>query len=197
MQITLKQARRLEKDIEQAISIAYKSSVSHGSFNVSIHELINAKIEALRQESAQSQADGTELITARYAVRGLIAAAKETSGLNKLITQEAMIKDMMTRANIVAAQPPLVDQELTIAVARLDALRASKPAVNDAYGRSSDTISVTGYLTEQVVTAATEQVRASKKQLVAIADKCAAMNSTVLVELDDGLVKTLTKFKLI
>lgn len=197
MQITLKQARRLEKDIEQAISLAYKSSVSHGSFNVSIHESINGKVDALRQESAQAQADGAELIAARYAVRSVIATAKETSGLNKLITQEAMIKDLMTRSNIVSAQSPLTAQDLTIAVARLDALRASNPSVNDAYGRSSDSITVSGFLTEEVVTAAAELVRASKKQLVAIADKCAAMNSTVLVELDAALVKTLTKFKLV
>lgn len=197
MQITLKQARRLEKDIEQAVSAAYKSTVSHGSFTVSIHESIYSKVDALRQEAVTSQADGTELIAARYAVRGLIATAKEVSGLNKLITQEAMVKDLMTRNNIVAASSPLTEQDMTISVARLDALRASKPAVNDAYGRSSDSITMSGFMTEEVVNAASEQTRVFKKQLVTIADKCAAMNSTVLVELDATLVKTLTKFKLV
>jgi hypothetical protein len=202
MQISLKQARRLEKDIEVAISaLAGKIATPGRSESISIHENLHRKLETLHIETKKLYDSSVELTNARFAVRSLISTAKETSGLNRLITEEARLKELMSKANALASQTILTDEELSVASARLVQLKndistgLTKPT--DMYGRQSDTVSVTGFLSQADIDGYTEIARSHKRAIADIADKCAALNSTTNISLDVDTVGVLQKYKLL
>lgn len=200
MQLTLKQARRLEKEIEAHVTDIFseQSAEMCGSTQVSIHEDIVRVLDTKRDEVENCYEQLMKLIDVRYIIRDQIDQLKSTSGLNSIITREAMLKDLVKKFETFAAQKPLSVENQSVAVARLEALRHSPEAqTTNTYGRINDNITVESFLSEEQVERYKSLVRKLKKELAELADKSAALNTTQTFDLHDAHVKTLRDAKLI
>ncbi len=196
MNITLKQAHRLDNEIDSKIqSIFQKQSVrTNGNYGVSIHQSLNEFIESTRKEIDETIVDTFALVQLRYTLRELIASSKTSSGLSQLLTKEAGAKDLLGRLNLLAKIKVLTPSEMKIAVAKHEALQHGK--VSDTYS-SRDSIGIEGILTQEKADYFDTTIRQIKKDLVSYADQSAAINNTATVTLSTVMIETLNKYKLL
>lgn len=201
MEITLKQAHRLDLEISQLINEIYESITSlpkgygaRSSTTVSIYEDITLKVENTRSNIAVNHNAGSKLIIARYELRDLIAKSKNICGINSLLCQEAAAKEILGRVSTLNKLEAISKTDFNIAQQRLEKLlNDSKAGIN----LNEDTISINGILDTDLKEFFDTQVRDLKKQITNIKDLISALNNTTKIILSDELVSLFKLKKLI
>jgi len=188
MQLTLKQARRVEREIGKELE--KETTASHRSHTVSVYEDLRGKIAA-GQETAKADLNRvTNLVRIRFAIRKAIETQNEESGLNKLMNREAELKFLLqVLQNLTASE--LTEAELDIAAQRHAAAKTAMEngtPLQNRYGQPSDEVSVDAVLTAETVQSFREDARIIQRELVKVVESQAGinLNAKVLVSEDDA-----------
>ena len=118
MKVSMKQARRIEREIGAEIELNTQGQHGIGSqVSVSIYEDLSEKLSALQEETLQSVLKIQDLIRIRFAIRKAIETENEVSGLNALMNQEASLKALAkVLTNVMTGE--LTDAERNVAIQR-------------------------------------------------------------------------------
>lgn len=200
MKLTLKQARRLEKEIEAHIKSVFSiHSMDHVcSFNVSVHEDLVKVLEDKRVEADKLANQIIALTNTRFTIRDRISHAMANCGLNDLITEEASLKEKLKVVEHFANLKVLTVEQQAIAVSRLNALKTSPDVgTTNAYGKVNDSIQVDHFFTAEQADVYKTSVRKVKKQIADLVDKCAALNASQTIELEEVYVDILRNAQLV
>lgn len=200
MELTLKQAHRLDLEISEAInSLASKlpaQCYNGHSIKISIYENVTQTFESLREKAAMVQKESLELIKTRYEIRKLISTGKQVSGLNDVLTSEVCDKELITKLMQLSKLRSISLDETSLVEQRLSTLKETfKQATS--LTRSTDYIESYGFMDEDSVNAINAQIKELKKSLIAYKDTTAALNNTTKITLPVEVVETLRKFNLV
>ncbi len=197
MKLTLKQAHRLDKEIDTKIQQIFQKGPTrgHGRFTVSVHQDLNEFILANRAEIDTATKDTFALIQLRYSLRALIAQTKASCGLSELLTKEAGAKDLLGRLALLARLNQLTPSEEKIAAAKHSALATGK-STGDIYS-SRDVVEIEGILSQSQADYFEDTIKTLKKDLVGYTDEAAAFNNSATLTLTQDAVDVLNKYKLL
>ena len=190
MKLSLKQARRTERQIGTAIDAVATTNTRE---KVSIYENLRDKITGIQKETMNSLEKVKQLTRVRFALRKAIETQNEVGGINALMNREAELKAM---AKVVAAQmgEELTDADLEIAVQRLASAKlanANGTAVQSRYGEAGDEIHITATLQTETLQALRTYAKAIQRELLTTVDQLALLNASVSVFIDQEDVKLL------
>lgn len=183
--LNLKNARRLEKAIEQHLSTAGNEHKT--SLTVSAYQEFKTIIEGAGRTAFDEVLELEEYVNIRYRIRSLIAAANASCGINALMVEEAGIRAKLNLFNRFANGDVLTDERRDAIITRLEKWDGTT-SLGDSYSsRNSDEIKINSVLSEEARDEAAVMVRAWKKRITAIADECSSLNiqTTVTVSKDD------------
>ena len=193
MQISLKQARRVEREIGAELDI----NVAHGlggAAAISIHESFIDKLATI-QKAALDGADKEEaLLKIRFAIRKLIETENEVGGLNTLMNKEALLR---SRAKALTARmtSELTQDEYKIAAAR-HAAAVNSGGVQSHYGLT-DTVRMDNTMFTSTLDVLREKSKTVQREMLNTVDKLTALNSSRMISLSDEDVVTLEKYNII
>lgn len=182
MQLTLRNARRLERAIEQHI-VGLAPLFQTRNIQISIYENFEETVAALQTKVIDAVTVAERMVGIRTAIRRLIQNDNEVSGLNKLIAEEASLR---ATAKVLeqAKGLELTPAEKAIAKKRHDAA-VTTGAVQDQYGRVSDVTTLPATLEKATLDVLTVKVKEIQKRLLQITDESTARNTTRLVTVSD------------
>lgn len=180
MQLTLRSARRLEREIEAQVQLLTNGASTNGSA-VSIYQDFDAVINALQINVANSVASAFKLASIRAKIRKAIETMNESSGLNSMMNEEALLK---IKAKVLAQvmTVELTPQERVISKKRHAALVASGPVASH-YGGSTDTSPLACTLEKAALDTFKAQAKEIQRRLLKLVDDMSAINTTKTVEL--------------
>lgn len=187
MKLTLRQARRLEREIESAILEVLHEGVKVRNVAITAYQDFDETIRVSNETAIATVEKADRLNKIRFSVRRAIQCVHELEGLNDLMSEEAMLKRSLQLIDSVLV-PEFTDKEQTIAKARHKAVLSAESATQNAYGQLSDQISVTSIVTKNTLDQAKTSRKAIEKRLRAIADKSAALNSSGTIELQEEAI---------
>lgn len=192
MKLSLKQARRVEREIGAELDID-SSFHSRGQATVSIYENLRDKIAAIQVQTVEGLARTRELTRIRFAIRKAIETQNETAGLNTLMNREAELKAL---AKVITGQMTveLTDEELEIAVQRHAAAKAANEkgtVVQSRYGEATDALVLGTTLRTATLEALRAEGKAIQRELLNTVDQLSALNAGVQVAITDDDVKVL------
>lgn len=200
MQISLRQARRVEREIGAQLEIDSHGSRGLGSgITVTVYENLEDRLKAIQEDTIRGLAKATSLIEIRATIRKAIESANETSGINQLMNYEAQLKarqKLLTAA--MTGELSAADRE--IAVARHAALKAAVAAGNtpqSRYGEATDGIALTAVLTSETMDALRENAKKIQRALLETVDKLSALNASSTITIADYDIKTLEEHSII
>lgn len=200
MQISLRQARRVEREIGAQLEIDPRGSRGLGSgITVTVYENLEDRLKAIQEDTIRGLAKATSLIEIRATIRKAIESANETSGINQLMNYEAQLKarqKLLTAA--MTGELSAADRE--IAVARHAALKAAVAAGNtpqSCYGDAIDGIALTAVLTSETMDALRENAKKIQRALLETVDKLSALNASSTITIADYDIKTLEEYSII
>lgn len=200
MQISLRQARRVEREIGAQLEIDSHGSRGLGSgITVTVYENLEYRLKAIQEDTIRGLAKATSLIEIRATIRKAIESANEISGINQLMNYEAQLKarqKLLTAA--MTGELSAADRE--IAVARHAALKAAVAAGNtpqSRYGEATDGIALTAVLTSETMDALRENAKKIQRALLETVDKLSALNASSTITIADYDVKTLEEHSII
>lgn len=200
MQISLRQARRVEREIGAQLEIDSHGSRGLGSgITVTVYENLEDRLTTIQSETLSVLAKAVELIEIRATIRKAIESANETSGINQLMNYEAQLKarqKLLTAA--MTGELSAADRE--IAVARHAALKAAVAAGNtpqSRYGEATDGIALTAVLTSGTMDALRENAKKIQRALLETVDKLSALNASSTITIADHVVKSLEEHSII
>lgn len=192
MKISLKQARRVEREIGAELEL----SVLHGNRNqasISIYEDIRAKVATIQTQTLESLNKVKELTRIRFAIRKEIETQNEVADLNILMNREAELK-AMSKVLQAMMTVELSDEELEIAVQRHAAAKAANEkgtVVQSRYGEATDVLVLGTALRTDTLETMRVYAKSIQRELLTTVDKLAALNASVQVVLPDADAKFL------
>ena len=204
MKLSLKEARRLEQEIQSyfddqlnGLSI---SGVTVSAFNISHNsDLVEAVDDSGVHQDAMNLKD---VIALRYKIRDMIARANLDCGITALMAKESAMKKVMQIHERFIVNTPLTEDKVNTTFKRIDAWNASdksNPLTPEPTGRfssgsglSSDELKLDTIVSEDTATESLKEVKLLKKQLRGIVDECAALNINTKITLDESDTKFLT-----
>lgn len=192
MQISLKQARRVEREIGAELDIYVVNGLGHTA--VSIHEDLVTKLTTIQQQTLESVQKAEVLLKIRFNIRKLIETENEAGGLNALMNKEA---ELRARAKILTATMTgeLTNEEYKIAIAR-HAAAVTSGGIPSHYGLT-DTIMLNNTMFTSTLEELREKAKAVQRELLQAVDKLSALNTMCTIRLSNEDVKTLETFNII
>jgi len=187
MKLSLRQARRLEREIETQVSIV-TGNLNTRNVAISMYEGFEQSVHLHQQKILDAVLEIKKLNKIRYAIRLAIQGLHQESGLNQLMNREVQVRAELTILEN-AIGPEFTDAEYEIARKKHASIVTSDKTSTDAYGRLTDQVSVHFILTKRSLDLLKGEQKLLKKELLRIADESSVINSTSVIEVaDDDLV---------
>jgi hypothetical protein len=193
MQINLRQARRLERSILTAQQ-KLATELNEHQIRVSMHENFDETVQAMQGKIEKAAVQSVNLVGLRFAIRKAIETQNETSGINKLMNEEAKLKEL---AKIVtqATTHTVSDAEVKVAKARHEAMVKNGPT-QSSYS-TIDYIDVNGAVTSTLEANLTTENKSLQRRLVKIVEELGVLNTTTLIHLSQEDLDLLDKFDIV
>ena len=182
MELVLRSARRLEREIEAEIQLQ-TNAINTRAVEVSIYGDFDATIAKLQEQGEVRLAKLSNLIEIRASIRKAIETRNETSGLNVKINREAMLKSKAKVLTQVVGTE-LTDGERLVASKRFEALKATG-GNTDSYGRTNDSITVPHVMSADAIAGYNAQAKEIQRELLKLVDEMTAINTSVTVTVSD------------
>ncbi|WP_407304111.1 hypothetical protein [Acinetobacter sp.] len=194
MKVSMKQARRIEREIGAEIELNTQDQHGIGSpVAVSIYENMIEKLDDLQKETLASVLKVQELIRIRFAIRKAIETVNEISGINKLMNEEAGLKALAKVMNNVMTGE-LTDADRNIALQRHATLKAQIENGNppqSRYGEPTDAITMGNVLSTTTMNKFRDDAKVIQRSLLEVVDRLSALNANAQVEISDADVQAL------
>lgn len=197
MKLSLKSARRLEKNVGEVIS-----NIMHNQNGASYELSIYDNVDVLRDVASDKYKviqDLVRMTEIRYCLRREIGRANNDSNLNDLIVEEASLKAMesifmnVVRLSGNPAYAPMDDKSFDKIQARLES--AKKRA--DTVDYMADAIDVRNVFDQDMVNNLINLSNTNKARIMAIQDECSRINATATIEVDDMNVEFLRSYNVV
>jgi len=192
MKISLKQARRVEREIGGELELTVMSG-HRNQATISIYENIRDKVATIQTQTLDSLSKVKELTRIRFAIRKEIETQNETAGLNTLMNREAELK-AMAKVLTSLMTVELTDEELEIAVQRHAAAKVANEkgtVVQSRYGEATDSLVLGTALRTDTLEALRVEAKSIHRELLSTVEKLAALNVGVQVVVPDADTKIL------
>jgi hypothetical protein len=184
MQLTLKQARRLEREIEAEQQLRAASINTHG-IQISIHENFAEKLFDLQKDTIATVDVCFKMATLRYKIRKSIETDNELSGINLFMNQEALLKNKQKILTDVMT-PEFTVSELSIAKKRHDAAcTAGGASMGSHTSAMVDYTTVRNTMIKDTLDIFKAQAKDVQRALLKLVDQMTALNSTRTIEISD------------
>ena len=191
MKISLRQARRVEREIGTELDINH--SRGHGTVAVSIYEDLHEKVNAANADTVKVLSREKSLLRIRFAIRKSIETENEVSGINALMNKEAELK-ATSKLLTALMTTELPASEYQLATSRFDALKAQHAAGNppaSRYGEPTDSITLTSVLRTETLDQLKAEAKVVQRALLETVDQLSALNAGRQIEISDEDVKFL------
>jgi hypothetical protein len=185
MNITLRKANAVQNSINETIrNIKIETAIE-------INEFQNVEEELQRANNTLMTNDGRrqKLLLAMYNIRGLVATANASSGIDLALTKAAFIDKRIAQLEELAKLSSIT--ALDVIKGKLDKIKNRKEDSRASIYGVSDTVSTSVVAQEQIEQAKTE-VKNLKKQKQKINDEVLEMNIKTEIPLPEDVVATLT-----
>ena len=163
---------------------------------VSIHSQVN--LGGLEFETATDRFG--ELLSLRNILRLIIGTANQANGVNKLLTELQMVNTTLALYQHLYSrrfEEKLSESNLANRVsAAVESSKAGRADYGRFGGTSEDSLTVSTQ-TEEIAEWIKEGLSEAKFRSEAIVDQLERINTTIMLEIDDDLVLTLTQFEVI
>ena len=190
MELTLRQARRLEQAIHELLNDGLMNSESFTLFGKA------PSLTSFESDFLERLAKKRELIRLRFKIRQEIDATNHTSGLSQKMAQEAALKaeialltEMIPTQKMFSTQEEL-ETEFAIKLTRLN------QGTSDGYNRPAETVRVS-----LIGTIAAEELELKVRQLKrlqqVLADQMLQINMTATIKLSQETGAAIQKFNLL
>lgn len=191
MDLTLKQARRLET----AIAVKIQARLAELRSSVQVTRYNANHIRTKVKEAADKALDAFDVIKQlniiRYQIRRQIELRNETAGINALMNREELLKAQRQMLQTFIRLPSLSEEDITVIFNRLTAGEVSR--TTGYAGEWNDVQNIPCTFTQEDIDAKNTELRVINRELEAIADNTAALNSTMKLTIELSSVETLTK----
>jgi len=193
MQINLRQARRLERNLMLAQQ-KLNSDMSEHQIRVTLHEDFQEAVNAMQTKIESAAVQSVNLIALRFAVRKAIETQNEVAGINQLMNEEAKLKELAKVIETSTAHP-VTDAEVKVAKARHEAMVKSGPT-QTSY-QTIDYIEVNGSTTSALQASLSAESKTTQRRLAQIGEQLSALNTTTMIELSKDDVDLLDKHDIV
>lgn len=193
MKVSMKQARRIEREIGAQLEIDTHGRHSLGQVTVSIYENFEDKVREAHNEVMENLARHTELTNIRFKIRKAIETTNEASGINRLMNQEAGLK-ALAKLLTGAMSGELSEADYKIAQQRHAALKSANEkgiVVQSRYGESTDSLVVGNIMFTDSLEKLRAQAKDIQRMTLNVVDELAALNANQSIEISDEDVKVL------
>jgi len=191
MQISLKQARRVEREIGAELELNTRGGGQAKS--ISIYEDLTAKVDAAQTEMFAELSKFKTLTKLRFAIRKAIETQNENAGLNTLMNREAELRSLAkVYTQLMGAE--LTDADLSIISQRHAALKVAAekaPVAPSRYGEPGDAVTLGTMLRTSTLETLRAESKMIQRELLVVVDKLSSLNATCTVTLVDSDVKAL------
>jgi hypothetical protein len=185
MEITLRKANAIQNSINEAIrNIALTTSLELNEFQDPVAELQRAN-ETLFVNDSRRQ----KLLLALYNIRGLVAVANASSGVDQHLTKAAFIDKRVAQLEELARTTPVGD--LAVLTGKLEKIRARPTDARTSVYGYNDTVS-TGVIAQEQLDQIRTEIKNLKKQKQKVNDDVLELNIKTAIPLSDDTVATLT-----
>jgi hypothetical protein len=188
MQVSLKEARRIERRIhERGLRKGY-------SFDSGINIFSDIPVETeldLKSEEVERRVEACiSLLSARTTIRRSIQIANGTSGIDDLIsTRDMYIKMLCVWEDVREAGEDMKPENVIVRTVENRRARAEEGKENSIYG-NQDVVNVTA-ISEELYNKAGIAVRECQRQIDHCDDQLAALNASTKIEIASDIVKLL------
>jgi hypothetical protein len=183
MKLTLRQGRRLEREIETTITRVLQEGVKLRNVAITAYQDFDSSVKATNELAMATIEITNRLNGIRFGVRRKIQMVHESNGLSDLITEEAMLKRQLQMLGALLI-PEFTEHEQHVAKARHAATKNADSVAN-AYGQQNDQIVLGTIAVKSTVDAAKNTRKTIEKRLRAIGDLSAQLNSAGNIEVLD------------
>lgn len=176
MELTLKYARRLEKQIGEKLN-RLRLNV-RPSISISIFDDVDSQLNAANTKVGEYLSTYESLSAIRFGIRRSIEIANFNAGLNLLLNEEAMLRDEL---NGLALLSNWYDDGEAMDEHNLRVLKSHHDSVKTQVSTGNcrqEEITVDKYITIDVVKNMKTRIHNIKKRLEEILDACAVINTS-------------------
>jgi hypothetical protein len=186
MNITLRKASAIQNTILDAIKAI---KVTH---TVELNEFQNPETEIKRanDELVKNDQRRASLLTAYYNIRGLVAQANSSAGIDLLLTKAAFIDKRVGQVEELAGATAMTD--LAVITGKIEKLKARPADARASIYGYNDTVS-TSVLAQAQVDQAKKQISDLKKQKQKINDEVLELNIKTEIPLSDEIANVLAQ----
>lgn len=179
MKLTLKQARRVEREIGTKLETAL-SNTGHRQ-TVSVYEDLRNAVSVLQTQTLNGLKLVKELTRIRFAIRKQIETANEQFELNANMNREAELKSLL-KAIVSMRSGELSNDDLEILVQRHAQAKVAneKGTAVSRYGDATDEVQLSAWLRTETVAALDKEAKDIQRELVTVVDKLSALNSSTI-----------------
>jgi 23S rRNA maturation mini-RNase III len=194
MELTLRQARRLEREIE-GLKQETLAKTECRQTAISIYQDFDAILKEKQDGIISAIATLVELTRIRFGIRKSIETDNEVSGLNVKMNMEATLKEeLKVYDSLVHAE--LTEAEEQIAKRRHEAAVAAG-ARADEYGRTTDSTTLHSILGKDKHDLMKLQIKSIRKRLLGLVDEMTALNSTRTIQVSTEDMAKLEEFGIV
>jgi hypothetical protein len=185
MNITLRKANALQNSITETMrGIEIKTHIDINEFQ-SVEEELQRANNTLMINDGRRQ----KLLLAVYNIRGLVATANASSGIDLALTKAAFIDKRISQLEELASVSSIT--ALDVIKGKLDKIKNRKDdARSSLYGR--DDVVTTSIVAAEQIEQAKNEIKNLKKQKQKINDEVLELNIKTEIPLSEDVVATLT-----
>jgi hypothetical protein len=185
MNITLRKANALQNSITETIrGIKIETAIEINEFQTVEEELQRANNTLMTNDGRRQK-----LLLAMYNIRGLVATANASSGIDLALTKAAFIDKRIAQLEELSKLSAITS--LDVIKGKLEKIRNRKEDSRASiYGRD-DTVS-TSVVAEEQIAQVKEEIKNLKKQKQKINDEVLELNIKTEIPLSEDVVATLT-----
>jgi len=180
MFLTLKNARRLDSEIQSALSTLQSQVRMANNVSISFHDDFDKKVEKAQRDVIELINQHNHLSSIRFGLRRAIETKNEMGGLNEQMNEEAALREeqLMLEQLLAYYQHPtsgLTEDRLNAYKRKLDAIKtiAQRPGTES----TEDSVSVGNVVSQSTIDNINDRVRKIRTRLNEIKDFCAFKNS--------------------
>lgn len=192
MELNLKKARRLEKQIRDVVEKLNKTA-NPANLVISRFEGFDDALSNHQAKIRETISDLMVLNTLRYSIRRQIETLNESCGINSLLTEEAQVRQENWYLDQYI-QAAVNDSAMNVARNQHSEL-ASKGSTDGSIYRQ-DSVTIYGTVSAETVKGYKEAFFKNRSRLEAIVDRLAVLNSTTVIKLAKESVDLLAKFEI-
>jgi hypothetical protein len=185
MNITLRKANAIQNSINDVIKSIQVNGI------VSINEFQNAEdlISARAKEAVAAYERKMDLTNALYSIRGAVAGANGTAGIDSRLTEVARLDKAIAMAKEMSELT--VRTEANVITGKLDKIKNRKEESRSIYGREDEVN--TGVLTQATVDQFKTSVLKLKKSKQKLQDEILELNVRTEITLSEQAVAVLSR----